>query len=187
MTFKKYHIKKKKPVTNTGNLSAKLLEGFEYPSASAAAAATTGKSTEPRRLNNSVQPENLKALPEDSTGVRGPRFSGNGENAKHVALEVNDRALSITGFVVPLLGDEYSEENREVWTEEWNKLVIEAIVGFWKWKRFIFPSFGWVGLGGRCWFLTWFLGMEKQQDESTMKLKNVEEKGCCPQPIKERL
>lgn len=98
------------------------------PSASAAAAATTGNSTEPRRLNSWLQPENLKALPESSTGVGGPRLSGNGENAKRVALVVSDRVLSTRWHAVALLGDKYSEENREeVWIEDWNGLVIEAI------------------------------------------------------------
>lgn len=60
ITFKKYHIKKKKPVTRAGNLSAKLFEGFACPSeisvsrpsasASAAAAEATGNSTWHRRL-----------------------------------------------------------------------------------------------------------------------------------------
>lgn len=109
------------------------------PSASAAVAATTGNSTEPRRLNSWLQPENLKVLPENSTDVGGSRLSGNGENAKRVALEVSERVLSTRWHVVALLGDKYSEENREVWIEDWNGLVIEAIVrtnivlcmGFW--------------------------------------------------------
>ena len=91
-------------------------------------AATTGNSTEPRRLNNSLQPENLKALPENSTGFWGPWFSGSGEKAKHVDLEPSDRVLSTTWLVVTFLGDKYNEENLEVWIEHWNGLVTKAMV-----------------------------------------------------------
>ena len=92
-------------------------------------AATTGNSTEPRRLNNSLQPENLKALPEDSTSFWGSRLSGNGEKAKHLDLEASDRVLSTTWLVVTtLLGDKYSEENLEVWIEHWKGLVTKAMV-----------------------------------------------------------
>lgn len=82
MTFKKYHVKKKKPVTSAGYLSPKLSDGFaspsgtptSLPSASAAAAAlATGESARRRRLNGPLPPANL-------------RGSGEGDKARRDAL-----------------------------------------------------------------------------------------------------
>lgn len=83
------------------------------PSASAAAAATTGNSSRPRRLSCWFQPENLKGSPETPTGFVGFNFSDNGEKDKHEALEASGRVLSGTREGEILMGVKYSEENRE--------------------------------------------------------------------------
>lgn len=98
------------------------------PSASAAAAATTVYSSWPRRLSCWFQPKNRKGSPETPTGFVGFNFSGNGEKDKLEALEASDRVLSGTSEGEILMGDKYSEENREALIGDWTGLVTEAIV-----------------------------------------------------------
>lgn len=80
------------------------------------------------------QPVNVNGLAANIPTGTEPLFSSLG-NARHDALEEDDRVLSKRQLGETLLVDKYREENPEFVIKDWTGLVVEAIGEFRKAKE----------------------------------------------------